>query len=173
MIKYDSLHDWRLRKTAYKSKRWMVPGLFLVLVFLGGCSLPSRPRIQGGNLPGNAERIPVEAQEYIDQSRRALANKLELAPDQVTLESITELPDSGGNYQIVLTAGNENYTYRVMDGTSSLVSGPQAATTVPSVSPGALPGVKFTLENRVAEGKEIDAVPAVEPGEQTPYWTVA
>jgi hypothetical protein len=109
-----------------KSKIGISLWLLATILIAAACSTGLKP----ANAPANDEaiQIPEETQFYIDKSREALAEKLEIDPEQIELESIIE-PDTGdGTYIIKLVIDGKTYEYHGRGGEIRLILVSEPAT---------------------------------------------
>lgn len=98
-------------------------GVFMLALLLAACTgAETEPALTPADI--EAEEIPAIAQTYIEMSQAALAEQLNVAPEAISLESITEPPALDGTFLIRLTVDGQVYEFHGRDDEVLLVSDP-------------------------------------------------
>ena len=95
-------------KATVTISRALILAAVLLLILTAGCGEEDG----GGSAQPTAERLPTEAQSYIDRSKSELATRLEVAAADIDLESISTPADSNGEYIVKLLVNGTIYEYR-------------------------------------------------------------
>lgn len=146
-------------------------GLF-ALLFMVGCSTSLGASSEPTATAVPAAQIPETTQTYIDMSKSALAVQLDINPDQIELDSVTEPATADSPYVVKLMVDGQIYEYHGRNQEVTLVSQPLPVVPISTVPPSELPQVSIELNDAVATAVTENTAPAIEQTEQTPYWAV-
>ncbi|MGD8804558.1 MAG: hypothetical protein PVH65_01820 [Chloroflexota bacterium] len=118
-----------------------------------------------------AVQIPTTAQSYVEMSKSALAQRLQIDLDQIKLSNVTEPATADGVTVVNLAADGHTYEYHGRGHDVMLVSETPPVAAIPVSGPDR-PQVTLALNDAVAAAMTSHVVPAVEQTDQTPYWAV-
>ena len=149
---------------------WGLAWLVVAILFITGCSAALNPGGKATPTSVSAVQIPETSQSYIQMSKTALSQQLNISQDQIDLQSITEPASTDGIYIVKLKAKGQTYEYQGGDESVKLIS--KQLSTDFSADTNSSPMVTFDLNDSIAAASTSDIVPAVEQSDQTPYWAV-
>ncbi|MDQ4076123.1 MAG: hypothetical protein M3220_07730, partial [Chloroflexota bacterium] len=144
-------------------EKYIVIVLTLLMLLVVGCAT-EQPTGIGPAATEEAQELPEEAQAYIEMSREALAEQLDIPPEEIMLDSVTSPTEVDGTYIIQLEVGDELYEFHGREGEVLLVSDPLplAPDTQSNANVGGASG-EMTVKSIVM------AEPGTTIGEQDPY----
>lgn len=103
-----------------KTLRWCGLILLVLLTAVACTSTAELPE----EVEVDVQELSAQAQSYIEMSEQVLAEQLDIDPETITLESITEPATEDGLFTIRLTVGEQIYELHGRDNEVLLVSDP-------------------------------------------------